>query len=568
VDTGWSRWRRTRTRCAGSARRTNCVASTPRGTSPRRSPARPWTTCLRSRGCAFCRPGALQLPRERAINFHDGPLPRYAGLNATCWSLLHGEREHAVTWHVIEPKADTGAILVQRSFAIAPDDTAFTLNARCFEAGQESFAELTQRLADRTLEPQVQDLARRTYFGKHARPPALAVLDFAQAAAAVARVVRAFDHGGYRNPIAVAKVRAPLGVFVPGGVEVVAGSGAAARSRHAGRRGPRAGRLPPTANCGCSRLRCLRGLPLDLGALQRYGVMQGVRLPLADAAAAALRTELGAGTAAQGRGRLGRGAAAPGAAAGAGRPARPAGTARSPQELAGAAARPVTSADAASRRSASASWRGRPRLQPSSRSACARRRRTRASSSGASDLARRWHPPANFVARCPGADRAGGVAALSRGAAGTTARGPLLRELVVRRRRRAAADHAARARRCVHVPGAAAPSGRPRPGTLEFAIDAEGRAGARASTATRCTRAPAPSAGRSACRCSRAPSRRTGRRPLAAVPILEAAELERLLRTWNDSDAPAPSEPCVHRQFVAMAHKRPTTWRCACAARR
>ena len=35
----------------------------------------------------------LRAPRQLAINFHDGPLPRYAGLNAPVWALLHGERE-------------------------------------------------------------------------------------------------------------------------------------------------------------------------------------------------------------------------------------------------------------------------------------------------------------------------------------------------------------------------------------------------------------------------------------------------------------------------------------------
>ena len=89
---------------------------------------------------------ALQLPRTAAVNFHDGPLPRYAGLNATCWSLLHGETEHAVTWHVIEPEADVGDLLVQASFAIEPQDTAFTLNARCFDYGQRSFEELCGQL--------------------------------------------------------------------------------------------------------------------------------------------------------------------------------------------------------------------------------------------------------------------------------------------------------------------------------------------------------------------------------------------------------------------------------------
>src|SRR3569832_1850787 len=33
-----------------------------------------------------------------AINFHDGPLPRYAGLNATSWAILAGEATHGGAW--------------------------------------------------------------------------------------------------------------------------------------------------------------------------------------------------------------------------------------------------------------------------------------------------------------------------------------------------------------------------------------------------------------------------------------------------------------------------------------
>ena len=32
-------------------------------------------------------PAVLSLARKRAINFHDGPLPEYAGLNVTSWAI-------------------------------------------------------------------------------------------------------------------------------------------------------------------------------------------------------------------------------------------------------------------------------------------------------------------------------------------------------------------------------------------------------------------------------------------------------------------------------------------------
>ena len=36
----------------------------------------------------------IALPTRGAINFHDGPLPEYAGLNTPVWALLNGERRH------------------------------------------------------------------------------------------------------------------------------------------------------------------------------------------------------------------------------------------------------------------------------------------------------------------------------------------------------------------------------------------------------------------------------------------------------------------------------------------
>ena len=41
----------------------------------------------------------LELSRRCAINFHDAPLPRYAGNYATSWAIMQGERVHGVTWH-------------------------------------------------------------------------------------------------------------------------------------------------------------------------------------------------------------------------------------------------------------------------------------------------------------------------------------------------------------------------------------------------------------------------------------------------------------------------------------
>ncbi|KHG42109.1 hypothetical protein OA07_07275, partial [Aphanizomenon flos-aquae 2012/KM1/D3] len=48
--------------------------------------------------------------KKASINYHDAPLPKYAGLYATSWALLNGETQHAVTWHEIVSKVDAGPI--------------------------------------------------------------------------------------------------------------------------------------------------------------------------------------------------------------------------------------------------------------------------------------------------------------------------------------------------------------------------------------------------------------------------------------------------------------------------
>ena len=143
----------------------------------------------------------ISLPTRAAINFHDGPLPEYAGLNTPVWALLKGEPTHGVTWHLMTSKVDQGDILAQRRFNISEGETALTLNTKCYEAGFESFEELVAQLGAGTLTPQPQFKAPERYFGRKDRPEAAAAIRWAQSAESIATLVRALDFGSYANPI-------------------------------------------------------------------------------------------------------------------------------------------------------------------------------------------------------------------------------------------------------------------------------------------------------------------------------------------------------------------------------
>jgi hypothetical protein len=127
---------------------------------------------------------------------------------------LNGETSHGVTWHEIAAGVDEGLIYVQKTFDIAPDETALTLNTKCFEAGISTFATLLEEIEAGTLAGKPQDLAARSYYAKALRPQAGATLRFDQPAEALLRLVRGLDFGkGYANPLGVPKLYSADGVY-------------------------------------------------------------------------------------------------------------------------------------------------------------------------------------------------------------------------------------------------------------------------------------------------------------------------------------------------------------------
>lgn len=155
-----------------------------------------------------------------AINFHDGPLPRYAGLNAPVWAIINGEPGHGITWHMIEGGVDEGDILEQRLFELAPEETALTLNTKCYAAAIDGFGALLTGIEIGGPARRPQDLTLRSYFARAARPAAAARLDFRRDAEDLAALARGLDHGAYWNPLAAPKIEIGGRPFLVGAAEV------------------------------------------------------------------------------------------------------------------------------------------------------------------------------------------------------------------------------------------------------------------------------------------------------------------------------------------------------------
>ncbi|MDX1696109.1 MAG: LLM class flavin-dependent oxidoreductase, partial [Ketobacteraceae bacterium] len=128
------------------------------------------------------------------------------GLNTPTWALVNGEKEHGITWHRMLTRVDQGDIYHQIRFPLVDDETAFSLNVKCYEHGFEGFEQVLSRIESNTLQGTPQDLSRLKVFYRTDRPSLGGWLDWDQPAEMLERLVRALDFGSYENPVATPRV--------------------------------------------------------------------------------------------------------------------------------------------------------------------------------------------------------------------------------------------------------------------------------------------------------------------------------------------------------------------------
>ena len=133
-----------------------------------------------------------------AVNFHPGPLPRYAGLNVHQWAIINGEKEHGVTFHRMERRIDAGDILLEAPVPIEPSDTGLKLYMKCIHAGTQLIEPLMTMILDRTIKARPQDLSERRYYAKG---PYRWDIDFRWPAFRIVNLVRALDYRPFRSPM-------------------------------------------------------------------------------------------------------------------------------------------------------------------------------------------------------------------------------------------------------------------------------------------------------------------------------------------------------------------------------
>ncbi len=102
-------------------------------------------------------PWMLQLPRYGNLNLHASLLPKYRGAAPIQWAIANGESETGVTTMRIDEGLDTGDMLLQRTVAIAPDQTAVELSPILASIGATLMVETLEGLQRGTLQATPQD---------------------------------------------------------------------------------------------------------------------------------------------------------------------------------------------------------------------------------------------------------------------------------------------------------------------------------------------------------------------------------------------------------------------------
>lgn len=110
--------------------------------------------------------GAFEAPRLGSICFHPSMLPRYRGGSAINWQIIKGETETGVSVFWVDPGVDTGPLLLQRSAAIRPDDTAGSLYFdTLFPIGVQTVLDSVELIAAGNAPREPQDESKATHDG-------------------------------------------------------------------------------------------------------------------------------------------------------------------------------------------------------------------------------------------------------------------------------------------------------------------------------------------------------------------------------------------------------------------
>jgi len=108
----------------------------------------------------------LALPKLACLGFHASLLPKYRGRAPVNWAIINGETVTGNTMIVLEPNADAGDIVAQRTITITDEDTCRTVYEKVGQTEVEMLHEVLPLIQKGTLPRRKQDDRQATVMPK------------------------------------------------------------------------------------------------------------------------------------------------------------------------------------------------------------------------------------------------------------------------------------------------------------------------------------------------------------------------------------------------------------------
>lgn len=137
----------------------------------------------------ICRAEFRSVARLGSVGFHPAPLPRFRGRAVIPWTIIANEKETGSTFFRLDEGVDSGPIVLQKLFAVAPDETARSL----YEKHKQALLEMTPLVVSAIARDNgagvAQDGALASYCAKRSADDG--IIDWTQTAESILRFVRA-----------------------------------------------------------------------------------------------------------------------------------------------------------------------------------------------------------------------------------------------------------------------------------------------------------------------------------------------------------------------------------------
>jgi methionyl-tRNA formyltransferase len=135
------------------------------------------------------KPELLRIPKLACLGFHASLLPKYRGRAPVNWAIINGEKVTGNTMIILEPEADTGDIVAQRTISITDEDDCKTVYQKVGQTEVEMLEEILPMIRRGILPRKKQDDCQATVMQK--RRPEDGLIDWRRSTREIYNWVRA-----------------------------------------------------------------------------------------------------------------------------------------------------------------------------------------------------------------------------------------------------------------------------------------------------------------------------------------------------------------------------------------